>query len=265
MRSLTQLDSIINKNFMEVILKKSDTTPRLMPLFHVCTSYAFRSIFNDLKLDTKPCKVFNESLLYFFYGKPAYRVRETNVRDSSMFPVCWGIDANSIKNIVRVFPFDSGAFEEILSKKIADHFELDNFKLYNNLEAVQRFISFFYKTNDNYFFGRPSLNDASIPPQAYELQSLLSLADDRGNSADDRANTIEIQINEPIEIESIDIKILGIPAPLLNDPAVVAFLDANEVNFFTYDLHKFPPSHINSVFYEKTKEHYFGEGIISHE
>jgi len=251
---------------MEVILTKSKTTPCLMPLFHVCTSYAFRSIFNDLRLDTKPCKVFNEPLLYFFYGKPAYRIKEgSEVGDASMFPVCWGIDANSIEDIVRIYPFDSGSFDGIISQKIADHFKLDNFKLDNNLETIQKFISFFYETNNNYFKGAPSLDNASIPPQAYELQTLLRLAEDRDKKLDDRANTIEIQINKPTNIGIKDIKILGIPAPLLNDPAVANFLDDNDVNFFTYDLHKFSPSEMNSVFYSKAKELYLVEGIISNE
>jgi len=261
-----QLDATINSHYMKIISENGKVSPCLMPLFHVCTSHAFRSIFHNLKLEPMPCKVFKEALIYFFYGKPAYRINDANKsRDASMYPICWGLDANSIQNIVRVYPFDSGSFKDMISKKIATHFELDHFKLDNNFETIQKFIHYFYETNDNYFLGTPSLKNAAIPAQSYELQTILHLAEDRSADIDDRVNTIEIQTDTPINIKVNDIKILGIPAPLLNDPNVAEFIAENEIDFFTYDLHKFSPQTINYEFYSRTKKHYVEKGIIGNE
>jgi len=257
-------EAIITTHFKNVILSGRKTSPQLMPFFHVCTSYVFRSIFHGLKLEPQQCNVFEEPLVYFFYGKPAYKINGgDNISDPSMDPVCWGINPTGINNISGIYPFDSGAFKaDRYSGLIANHFKLEDFKFDNSLEFIQRFISYFYENNENYFHSQPSVTDTAIPPMAYEILALLRLLKIPDKKCDDRAYTIEVHTRDAIDISTGDIKILGIPSTLMNDQSVANFIFENDINFFTYDPHRFAPSAISALFYQKTRELYISEGVI---
>jgi hypothetical protein len=47
----------------------------LLPLVHITRAYAFDTILDGDTLEPKPCDIFNEKLIYLFYGRPAYRAK----------------------------------------------------------------------------------------------------------------------------------------------------------------------------------------------
>ncbi|SEK00155.1 hypothetical protein SAMN05518849_1256 [Sphingobium sp. AP50] len=84
-------------------------------------------------LDPVPCPVFNkEPLIYFFYGRPAYRASaqiQSNGLDAYA-PICIIMKPDAA-DPRRIFPFDSGAFHHHLLADFTHHrmmkedFELD--------------------------------------------------------------------------------------------------------------------------------------------
>jgi hypothetical protein len=57
----------------------------------------------------------NEDIMYFFYGRPAYRfTEETATRIEAACPYCFIFDSNTISKAKTIFPFDSGAYAKRL-------------------------------------------------------------------------------------------------------------------------------------------------------
>ena len=84
----------------------------VFPMMHSCECFDSRLIIKSERLESRPCKVLNKDVLYFFYGKPSYPVGEKvegNRTDIEYCPVCFIVNPDKVK-IYRVFPFDTGAF-----------------------------------------------------------------------------------------------------------------------------------------------------------
>ena len=76
-----------------------DYSPQpMLPLMHVTKAETFaRYLAKNEKLEPRTCPVFGEALLYFFYGRPAYKLDNENpiITDEYLFPVCF-IDRKSV-------------------------------------------------------------------------------------------------------------------------------------------------------------------------
>jgi hypothetical protein len=84
-----------------------------LPLVHTITCFRLNSYCRRHSIQTSPCKVFDENLTYFFYGRPSYRDRSATkpVRDIGVYPVCFVFKPGAISVTPRrLYPFDSGAF-----------------------------------------------------------------------------------------------------------------------------------------------------------
>lgn len=82
---------------MKYIADKVDYSilPDVLPIMHSCDGFDCESIIEDMYLKPTMCPVFNEELLYFFYGKPSYPVGEKeqyNRTDELCCPVCFIIE-----------------------------------------------------------------------------------------------------------------------------------------------------------------------------
>src|SRR5215218_641104 len=97
--------------FAKFVADAEEALPRL-PLFHNCDGLSFRDILSVDQLKPSKCSVFNEDLLYFFYGRPAYRaVKDGNaVSSNSLYPICIVVRPDAPLSPVRIAPFDTGAF-----------------------------------------------------------------------------------------------------------------------------------------------------------
>jgi hypothetical protein len=49
-----------------------------LPLTHIARAYAFDEMLSGNTLEPQPCDVFDEELIYLFYGRPAYRAKDGN-------------------------------------------------------------------------------------------------------------------------------------------------------------------------------------------
>jgi hypothetical protein len=76
--------------FSDYIQKQSMASTEL-PLVHTTEYFRLASIQASNMLQTDHCSIFKEPLLYFFYGRPAYRdsSQTTPTRDVGFYPICF--------------------------------------------------------------------------------------------------------------------------------------------------------------------------------
>src|SRR5262245_17363518 len=104
--------------FREWVDKHSDPQWPLMPLTHITRGIAAEDIANAGEVGLSTCAVFNESLAYFFYGRPAYRIASDGaVKIEAACPYCFVFNAELIDKAKAIFAFDTGAF----SKRLYSH------------------------------------------------------------------------------------------------------------------------------------------------
>jgi hypothetical protein len=150
------------------------------------------------------CKIFEgEALSYFFYGRPAFRPNADAEPSglSHYFPICLIFKRSFALAIARVFPFDSGAFQNgLYASYIHRKMCLGDFGLEAESSTPGRVISRFFGTVPAYLKGNPSPTDA-IDPSEFEAQSYLALIHSKeGNAIDSRGASIEVQTSEHVSI-----------------------------------------------------------------
>ncbi|SHM66468.1 hypothetical protein SAMN05518668_11624 [Sphingobium sp. YR657] len=193
---------IPRRDFADLVQTAASSTKPL-PLTHMTDAYLFRSIMETETLEPVPCRVFeNEPLLYFFYGRPAYRAAvqsQSNGLDAYA-PICIVLkpDAASPR---RIYPFDSGAFHKRLFADFTHHrMEKEDFELGNSMEMPGRLINLFWKGEQSYYNNR-NTSDFVPAHMAFEAQSYQELIRYRAKGPfDDRASAIEIQAADEIAL-----------------------------------------------------------------
>lgn len=192
-------------------LQSYDPCQPMMPMFHGTNFKNFLDIIRSHVITTTIDAVFDkEELLYFYYGRPAYRV-SGNVTGGSLKqqdPVCFILEPESITATKRIFPFDSGAFANNLYDDFLRGFNLNDFEVGSIPQSTQRLVSAFYGSNNRYFEGKP-IPDVSIRPLYIEADSYFQMLKSRavkyanetsGIAADDRRYTIEVQSQDEFDL-----------------------------------------------------------------
>lgn len=185
----------MSKSLLVQYIEKNDNhrdRPKLLPFIHSCEGYNGKKIIEDNELKATHCKVFNENLLYFFYGKPSYPIgekNETKRTDDLYCPVCFIVDPRTV-SIDRVFPFDTGAFKgnryiDFLHRGM----ELEDFELDSCLDTIKTYISVIFNNNRNYIDGIACKQESEY----LEIDAFLNLLNAKGSFViDERANTVEV-------------------------------------------------------------------------
>ena len=226
------------------------TLPEVLPVMHSCEGFDFECIVEDRELRPSLCPVFKEKLLYFFYGKPSYPVGEKekgNRTDVLCCPVCIIIDIKRI-DIFRVFPFDSGAFDnEMYLQFLHRHMKIDKFEIDNNCDAIRAYISLVFGNNRNYIQGKTEETEAE---DTY-VDALLKMLSANGRfDIDERSNTIEVICKHSIDISK---EVLGIilPEDLMRKKEIAKFLLDNKIKYETYMVRNMtaPTRYNESVFH----------------
>lgn len=180
-----------------------------MPLVHSTDLAGFREIMHTGKLAPTQCPVFKEDLLYFFYGRPAYRVSSevAGGLQEAYMPICIIMEPKIAIPVSRIFPFDSGAFQSKLFKRfIPTKFTIDSYQLGTQLDLPQQVVSAFFGNNENYMSG--DVQTTTIPPLELEVSHYYRLISDTGISfededpfPDDRRYSIEIQSPDEVPLK----------------------------------------------------------------
>ena len=144
-------------------IKDVEPYNKVLAWCHTTHAYRFRSMVECGECRLQLCPVFAEDLLYFFYGRPAYRVTEEPMSKSSALPVVLLFDPQIVDSGKRLFPFDTGAFHaNRLDNWMDPEMKLPHFEMECGSDAVLRFVAALYESNDK--------NQQASPRRSYVPQ-----------------------------------------------------------------------------------------------
>jgi len=173
----------------------------VLPAVHSSTCAIFRDIVRGEKLVTRHCKVFNEPLIYLFYGRPAYRSRlgATPSTDIDYYPVCFVFKSDRLpRSFARAFPFDSGAAKSDVFDPDIKSVDADSFQLNATFECLRRFTNLYFESNGKYFVGEARIG-LVLPDDPHQAQQYYNFVTDNSPKRyDDRRSVIEVQYRDDL-------------------------------------------------------------------
>lgn len=194
-----------------------------LPMVHTTEYHRLASIRASNALQPHDCKIFNEPLLYFFYGRPAYRdsSQTTPTRDVGFYPICFVFRPGTIgKKAKRLYPFDTGAsqygfYEPAIKRADA----LGGYEVGAVPESARRIVRCFFETDEQYLSNKPKLG-LSFASGENQAQSYYDLINGGGDpNCDDRCSAVEVQIAEHIDVHDGIIAVV-LPNCFLEDKAL---------------------------------------------
>ena len=176
-----------------------------LPLVHTTRCENISSFIASDQIDTTYCTTFKESLIYLFYGRPAYRSKKGRRpgEDVLLCPVCFVFRPQTVsKKVCRVYPCDSGALSKNLFKPDLTKEDLQKLELDPRIESARRLVPLLFENNTNYFYGtcRTLISGVSLPTPGHRFHQLL--LKEGPVAYDDRKSAIEVQVKEPISLRN---------------------------------------------------------------
>jgi hypothetical protein len=249
--------------------------PPLLPLLHTTDAFQFRSILeNDFTLTPRMDAGLGKSLVFFFYGKPAYRAASPSYSSlSSAAPVFMLIDFAALPSVHRVFLLDSGAF---LNGKFSSYFpkhlsiealEVSLARGRGKAQAQQSAIAAvqaFYGSNRNYYNSEPR-KDLNPDALHFEVESFLNLASAKeATEFDDRGSVIEVSTSASVKIEPRHLHALILPDELLDaSPRFMKHLTAyKSTKMIGYSIFRSSPSYFAALAVEKVGDYLVSQKLL---
>lgn len=254
------------KTFLNV-LANMNSAIRQMPLMHSTSLYKFRTVLSKNKLEATECPVFNENLLYLFYGRPSYRVASNSGArtDVTYCPICFILKPACLSRIKRIYPFDTGAFDSgLFGPYVPKESTLSDYYSGCDFDMPRRIVDLFFGSNRAYYFGEVSSNfNAGIFD--FELDSYYQLISSTGESCvDDRKSSIEIQLDYNISLNEKSVYAIVLPKASMEDPDVFDAINKEwKAIPITYNTFKgTAPSEYHGVIREQLSRFLEDEGYI---
>jgi hypothetical protein len=253
-------------SFSDYIAKQPMSSVEL-PMVHTTEYFRLGAIQANNSLQVSACKVFKEPLLYFFYGRPAYRdaTQIIPTRDVGFYPICFVFHPGTIcKKAKRVYPFDSGASQSGLYEPAINRTEaLADYPVAAVIESARRLVSCFFETEEQYLSNnpKPGLRFSSAEGDA---ESYYELINGGGRSdCDDRCSAVEIQIAECLDLRE-DIMAVVLPTCFLEDARLAeAILKVWRAQPLTYDADiGMRPIEFHGTIRQKVREFYRRSGLL---
>lgn len=254
----------MDKSLLTKFIEENDIEKKLelLPFLHSCEGYNGEKIIIGNELRTTNCKVFNEDLLYFFYGKPSYPVgekNETKRTDNLYCPVCFIVNPKKVP-IYRVFPFDSGAFKGGKYKDFLHRdMQIEDFELESNVDAILSYIATVFSDNKKYIDGFACKKESDY----LEIEAFLNLLNAKGSfDIDERANTVEIISKESVKIKDV-IECIILPESLMERKEVSKFIKNNNIKYKTYFVRRFTlPMRYSETIFNLVMEYLGENGMV---
>jgi hypothetical protein len=265
-KALTGNEIIVHSENLLAPLASAVGGARTLPYFHSCSGKAFRSILASGKIEKRKCPVFDEELIYFFYGKPSYRLPDagTNTRDTSRFPICFVLSDLEDANIKRVFPFDTGALAYGIYEDICgDELNPYCFEIGTSKESISSLINYLYGNDPNYFFAKPNKTIDDIDALCFELRQILEFIIYFGRTNwDSRAHSIEVQHDSDIQLTLAEIEAIILPDSYLNNPRVSDLLYNNGIEPIDYSIQHSNPTSATEILFDNAKRYLIDKGVL---
>ncbi|MBF0603994.1 MAG: hypothetical protein HQL07_09900 [Nitrospirae bacterium] len=220
------------KGYIQSVGSNAAPLPPSMPLTHVAGWEIFQEILQSGKLVPQKDSLFQKDLVYFFYGKAAYRPKEDPTQsrylvDLDQLPACILLDGGRLQGRVGQVPFDTGGFfYGLLDPPLAGNnlTALSDYELHGDHDCLRRCVWAFYESNDGYFEERPRVSllfPSGSDPVAryYEL-----IQTKRSDKFDDRGKTFEIRFDQEIPLNDQTVMKIVIPKGWIDDKNISSLL-----------------------------------------
>ena len=208
------------------MVRTGTASAETLPLTHITDAYMFRQIMEVEALAPSGCPVFEEELLYLFYGRPAYRAadEETSNGIDAYWPICFVMMPSDVTP-KRVYPFDSGAFHHKRYAEFMYHRMIkEDFELESDPSMPGRLVSLFWSDIQGYFENKGP-RDFVPGPFEFEDKAYYELIRHKGRGPfDERGSTIEIQIDHEIPIKGNTLAVI-LPYEFATD-AIIAKIES---------------------------------------
>jgi hypothetical protein len=198
------------------------------------------------RFNPRAARFFGETLAYFFYGRPAYRVSgDGAIKVEAACPYCFIFNASLIHRARAIFAFDTGAFENRLYKHVfLEEMKVADFSLQKDETRPNRLIGTVFETRGKYFDGDVSQVrnlEAAIPKWRHHVHAYLDLISSRGrNEPDDRIYSIEVLFSVPIPLEGNLLAVI-VPHTILEGHQQAPWLEALQAKAVTLTPYPFVP------------------------
>jgi len=248
------------------LIHRQPSARPLLPLVHTTDVYRLTNVLEDGRLEPRECDVFSgEPLLYFFYGRPSYRVNanEGATALDHYLPVCLLFRNTAVTPIKRIFPFDSGGFhKDLYADAFHKDMKLGDFGLEPDIDTPGRVISLFFETTEAYLRARAAPS-TTLDASELEARSYMALISQRlSNTMDNRVSGIELQFEGPLMIDgAVDAVVL--PDTLCSSPLIESKLAASRIEALPYpqvDLQR-PSEYVTKIF-DLCFEYYRRSGLM---
>jgi len=209
-------------------------------LVHLSIARWFNSIARNGQLDPIRCTVFNEDLLYLFYGGVFYRPSVGTTRNASEMPVAFVFDPSLLTTILRLYPFDTGG---LANGKFGNWGTVlsdfrDTFRVVGDgdFKVASRLVQHLFGSNEHYLSGKADAKCMSLPnpiPKLYEFYS-----DDLTQfGADHRQCIIECQMATAVAITRTLLWV-GFPESMTDDFVTLCqWIQPYIPQFYSYASH----------------------------
>lgn len=220
-----------------LIIASPLATRPAMPFFHTCDGFYLQKVIDSGSLIPTKCPEYGEDLLYLFYGRPAYKKKDGDPSKLSfLMPVCFILDYNAVTAIRRIAPFDTGGFKEY-NGFMHQAAQRDEYLLNPDKKSIEKFLGFFYESNEHYFKGRPK-ELVTYDRAHHQLESVHNIMKDCGKcSGDDRKYTIELQLTDPIPLDAGLLQAVILPDVLKDSLTYASAFNRWGVPMLDYETH----------------------------
>lgn len=234
-----------------------------MPATHKKSCFRAEEIIKNLSISPHRCECFNEDLVYYFYGRPAYNIsNHVGARGDCMyFPVCFLIDISKI-DIYKAFPFDSGAYK-MYSKYFYHSLTVDDLQIKPaTIDKIKHIVMKYWGDNDNYYRENYEAH-LDVDTEPYIVQGYINLITEKGEvTFDERRSTIEIISNKALALNSESLIAVFAPDDFVRRNQKLFIKLPRNLEIITYYTFGGSPSSYNGVIREKVYEYLRSKSII---
>ena len=230
-----------------------------LPLIHTSRCEFLKSIIITGSLEPRPCEVFKESLVYLFYGRPAYRSTKgtKNGEPIALCPICFVFKPRTVsQSVYRIYPCDSGAVAQDRLVPEITAADLGGLAVDPQIENARRLVSFLFVQNSDYFVGKvvsgKSFDTGTVEARFYSLLQRPGPAD-----YDDRKSAIEVQVNHGVALAE-QLLFVVLPKEFLEDSpirdAIINVWNCDPITYPTFNGSA--PAEYYSVVRQKVTERF---------
>jgi len=186
-------------------LPTPEIVPRALPPAHVTDGLRFKTIVASSELEPQFCSVFQESLIYLFYGGVFYRRFHQPSKRATELPVAFLFDPGVLRLVERYFPGDTGALRNMEERNYPE--EAVGFRSRFSVPGGDytvpgKLVHYVFRTNDRYLFGKPTAECRKLPSPFPELFRFIS-RDLSDIGVDQRQRRFEAQCKKAIPLQSL--------------------------------------------------------------